>query len=430
MRSIRWSCLAAALAACSSSSSSNGDTGRPGTPGGVTGPVGAGTAAVSGATGTGGTKGPGFGNSTTAPVMSSGPRVINDGGVPVADGSACVVGKFCAPTGADQGCGMLTLASTVKTVMKPGNVLIVWDRSASMDDQWNGMVKWQAAGQALLGALMPLADQLTIGSVLFPSPDPSAQGLDCTVNPVSSPDQINFMPGAAALKALMANGPGGCPTPIYGALSPNNCSGAMYLGATPTTEAVQQANNTLINATLNGTTVAIIVTDGEPNCNWDQNMTTTTIANWLSQWQIKTYVVGLPGSGMGNGPAVLNALAQAGGTMQYITPTDSMVLQQKLKDIVSQVVSAGFDSCSIDLMPPTSSPDKLQLVVEETSMPGMQEDVPHDLGSSGGWTITPDGTHVELVGGLCNSAKTGRFAKLTFEFGCKDIPPIPPSHVQ
>jgi hypothetical protein len=424
MRSIRWSCLAAVIAACSSSTSSNGDIGRPGSTGAVPGPVGAGTAAVSGSTGTGGTKAPGFGNPTSTPAMSTGPRVLNDGGVPVADGSACVVGKFCAPTGADQGCGMLTLASTVKTVMKPGNVLIVWDRSTSMDEQWNNMVKWQAAGTALLGALMPLADQLTIGAILFPSPDATAQGLDCTVNPVTSPDQVNFMPGPAAIKALMAAGPNNCPMPLYSSVT------ACNIGATPTTEAVQQANNTLINATLNGTTVAIIVTDGEPNCNWDQNMTTTTIGNWLMQWGIKTYVVGLPGSGMGNGPAVLNALAQAGGTMQYITPTDSMVLQQKLKEIVSQVVSAGFDSCSIDLMPPTSSPDKLQLVVEETSMPGMQEDVPHDLGSSGGWTITPDGTHVELVGGLCNSAKTGRFAKLTFEFGCKDIPPIPPSHVQ
>jgi hypothetical protein len=83
------------------------------------------------------------------------------------------------------------------------------------------------------------------------------------------------------------------------------------------------------------------------------------------------------------------------------------------------------------MMPPTSAPDKLQLVVEEPSMPGMLEDVPHDLGgTAGGWTISADGSHVDITGSLCDSAKGGKFSKLTFEFGCKDIPPIPVAHVQ
>jgi hypothetical protein len=60
----------------------------------------------------------------------------------------------------------------------------------------------------------------------------------------------------------------------------------------------------------------------------------------------------------------------------------------------------------------------------------MMYGVPHDLGgTAGGWTISADGSHVELTGGLCDAAKTGRFSRLTFEFGCKDIPTIPPSHV-
>jgi hypothetical protein len=81
-------------------------------------------------------------------------------------------------------------------------------------------------------------------------------------------------------------------------------------------------------------------------------------------------------------------------------------------------------------MPPTSAPDKLQLVVEEASMPGSPENVPHDLGGmAGGWTISADGSHVELTAGLCNSAKTGIFSRLTFEFGCKSIPPIPVEHI-
>jgi hypothetical protein len=321
--------------------------------------------------------------------------------------------------------------------MMPGNVLLIFDRSLSMNEDWNGSPKWQAAGTAVINALTPIANQLTIGAVLFPSPtsgtgapgscvDPTGitcailgnnPGVDqCTVNPIAAADQLNFEPGPKAIMDLQTGNNGG---PKY-----------QPVGRTPTAEAVQVADMALGTAQLVGTVVAVIVTDGEPNCMWDQNATVTTITNWLSQKNIKTYVVGLPGAGTGKGPMVLNALAQAGGTMQYLTPTDSMTLQTKLAEIVSQTISSGFDSCSIDLMPATSAPDKLQLVVEEASMPGTPEDVPHDLGgTAGGWTISADGSHVELTAGLCNSAKTGVFSKLTFQFGCKSIPPIPPDHV-
>jgi hypothetical protein len=376
-----------------------------------------------------------FGNSMT-PVSKAPGQLVNDGGVPVGDGSACVVGSFCAPSGPDEGCGSLTLASTVKKTMMPGNVLLIFDRSLSMNEDWNGSPKWQAAGTAVINALTPIANLLTIGAVLFPSPT-SASGTPgscidptgitcailggdptqfCNVNPITAADELNFEPGPKAIMDLQTGSSGG---PLY-----------QPVGATPTAEAVQVADMALTAAQLVGTVVAVIVTDGEPNCNWDQNATVTTITNWLSQKNIKTYVVGLPGAGMGNGPAVLTALAQAGGTMQYLTPTDSMTLQTKLAEVVSQTISSGFDSCSIDLMPPTSTPDKLQLVVTEPSMPGMEEAVPHDLGGTAGtWTISADGSHVDLTGGLCDGAKAGHFATLTFKFGCKDIPPIPPEHV-
>jgi hypothetical protein len=346
----------------------------------------------------------------------------------VSDGSACIIGKFCAPTNPDQGCGTITLASTVKKTTNPGNVLLIWDRSLSMNEDWNGKPRWQAAGDAVINALTPIQDLLTIGAVLFPSPPPACADLTdlncllnsatmaCGVTPISSADQLPFEPGPQAIMDLQTKSNG---MPLY-----------MPVGLTPTAEAVSMGDMALAGANLTGTTVAVIITDGEPNCMWNQNTTVSTITNWLSQKQIKTYVVGLAAANMGNGPMVLTALSDAGGTSPYLTPADPMALQMKLADVVSQTISSGFDTCSIDLAPPTSSPDKLQLVVTEPSMPGMEEAVPHDLGSgAGGWTISADGSHVDLSGGLCDSAKAGHFDTLTFKFGCKDIPPIPPSHV-
>jgi hypothetical protein len=47
------------------------------------------------------------------------------------------------------------------------------------------------------------------------------------------------------------------------------------------------------------------------------------------------------------------------------------------------------------------------------------------LGPNAGWTISVDGTQVEIFGQLCVDAKAGRFSAITFEYPCKDTPPPP-----
>ena len=68
-------------------------------------------------------------------------------------------------------------------------------------------------------------------------------------------------------------------------------------------------------------------------------------------------------------------------------------------------------------------PDDLQMVVEEPTVMGQQQ-VPRDLGNGAGWSLTPDGQTVELLGQVCEDAKTGRFSALTFQYGCTELPPI------
>jgi hypothetical protein len=60
------------------------------------------------------------------------------------------------------------------------------------------------------------------------------------------------------------------------------------VGAAPTAEAVMEADNALSPAHLTGNIVVILITDGELNCNWDQNATVSTIMKWLTQKNIKT----------------------------------------------------------------------------------------------------------------------------------------------
>jgi hypothetical protein len=344
-------------------------------------------------------------------------------------------------------CGHQTLSSSVKTIQNPGNVLLVFDTSGSMNEGWdasgnttgggrnggaaaNGNAKWQLAGQAIQAALMPLQSLLTVGTIFFPRADPNAPSVcvdptgiacifvpflvlpsgTCGVTPISSSDQINFMPGPQFLAAFA--GPGGNSAPPYAPVPGGN---------TPLKEGLQQAQMALASSTLTGITTVIIITDGDPNCMWDEPTATKIVSDWAAMG-IKTYALGMPGVGS-NGEMLLNNLAMAGGTGMYIPPTDSMTLESKLNDIVSQTVTQGIDSCNITLNPPAEVPDKLHLVVTQN---GMDQDVARNLSKDASWDVSKDGSTVTLKGTLCDAAKAGTYDKLRFDFGCVDLPPAPP----
>jgi hypothetical protein len=328
--------------------------------------------------------------------------------------AGCEAGKFCGPAGPDpDNCGSLRLEQDVEIVRVPGNLLIVFDQSLSMNDPWGTTTKVIAAQQALQAAIMSLQDSLTVGAIFFPTLSCVPGFQAAAVDPIESPNQIPFQPGPMFLNAWASHWQAG--------------GGAFGVG-TPMQEAFDRADVALSNAKLTGDIAVVAFTDGAPNCFPDAAATmipTMTeperAAVWLGDRKIKTYVVGLPGA---LGVDLLNQVAVNGGTTQYIVPDDPAMLEAKLKEVVSETVKkAGFNSCSINLTPAADPVEKLQMVVEES---GKRQRVDHMLSADAGWTITPDGTHVEITGKLCEDAKAGRFESITFEYGCKDLPPLPP----
>jgi hypothetical protein len=347
-------------------------------------------------------------------------RPALDGGEPVSDGSACLVGVVCASDNPDQGCGTLTLKGTTKMTVKPGNLLIIFDQSGSMNGEWQMTTKLEAAKAALIAAITPLADLLTVGAIFLPSAGSGCRGGGsvAAVAPIDGPGNIPFSPGPQFLDAFNAH---------WSMASMNG-------GGTPLNEAFDRADVALkaAQSMLMGQVAVLVFTDGMPNCTPDPAVTMVPTeaepqraADWFVQ-NILTYLVGLPGA---DGVTYLNDIAVNGGTGMYLTPDNPMTLTDKLMEIVKSQISTSFDSCAIDLNPATSAPDKLQLVVEERSNPGQEMEVPRDLGSAGGWTISSDGVHIELNGEICDAAKSGAITKLTFKLGCKDIPPVVPGHI-
>lgn len=408
--------LAACAAADSTTGTSRGTGSKSGSPASID--------TSSSGTGTAGTGD--LGNSTFDPSTLVSADLV-DAGV------QCKEGERCYDTNADpNGCGTVTLNADVEKIEMPGNVLLVFDTSGSMDQKWdNGGSKWQAAGMAIINALTPIQDLLTAGTIFFPRADPNAPlvcidptGITCAlgiplyapsgtcgVTPIESTDQINFQPGAQFITAF--SGPAGAQVPPYAPVPG---------GMTPLAEGLAQAKTALAGATqLVGTTSVIVITDGDPNCMWDEAASLQIVTDWAAAG-IRTYVVGLPGTS-GTGDQILTKLAQAGGTMSYITPSDPMTLQMKLQEIATSTISQGFNSCDITLDPPAEAPEKLMMIVEEA---GVRQNVPHDAGTDAGWTISDDGVTVQILGKLCEDAMNGRFNSITFEFGCPDIPPPPP----
>ena len=364
-----------------------------------------------------------FGNSSAQP-----PTPPPDDGMTLED--ACEVGERCGPQGPDpDDCGSLTLEAEVEVIENPGNVLLVFDRSSSMADDWSGSTRWETAGGAIDAALTPLADLLTVGSVFFPSSDPNATPVcvdptgiacifvpfllvspgTCGVNPITSVDQIDFEPGPAFL------------TSFGGAANTAPPYAPVPGGFTPLSEALQEAQLALDASALTGLTSVVIITDGERNCEWDAAISRQIVTDWAAAG-IRTYVVGLPGV-QGNGTQVLNDLAMTGGTGQYISPDSATDLEMALRDIATETVQAGFDSCEIVIDPPAEVPDKLHLVVTEG---GVDQEVARELSDDASWAITDDGSLVTLEGLLCDDAMGGRFEALRFEFGCVELPPLPP----
>src|SRR5262245_33442784 len=62
------------------------------------------------------------------------------------DGGPCVVGQFCGPLGPDpDNCGTVRFEQDVEIKREPGNLLIIFDQSLSMNDPWNATTKIVAA---------------------------------------------------------------------------------------------------------------------------------------------------------------------------------------------------------------------------------------------------------------------------------------------
>src|SRR6476661_49390 len=123
--------IALAIWGCAGESGDNGNGPRV-----PNGPNRGGLVAGAGGSGSASQGGGLFGNPNQMqprPPMGGGGGAIAAGGM----SGECEVGKFCAPTTPDGNCGSLRFESDVEVTRTPGNILVIFDQSGSMDQPWS-----------------------------------------------------------------------------------------------------------------------------------------------------------------------------------------------------------------------------------------------------------------------------------------------------
>jgi hypothetical protein len=231
------------------------------------------------------------------------------------------------------------------------------------------------------------------------------------VDPISMPPQIPIEKGPDFLTAW--NGYWAPPVAAKG-------------GGTPTEKGMLAGEAALATPPM-GNTVMVLVTDGAPTCGMNEQAP----AQRLLQKNIKTYVIGLPGSA---GTTVLDNVAIAGGTAPmgctsncYVSPSDPTALQMVFSNIATTVVTTTtmttIKDCSFQLEPPDSgNPADVHLVVTDTAS-GSNYEVPQS--ATNGWTLSADYRTATLTGSICDGAKGGAYSNFNFQYGCVTVPPLP-----
>lgn len=187
-------------------------------------------------------------------------------------------------------------------------LLVIFDRSGSMASEWTpGQERWQAASEALTGALSPIASSLTAGAILFPS---SGEAVECPrVDPISS--QVSFRDGEAFLPAFER------------ALSSVG-------GNTPLDAAFERADEAMASRDVDA---VVVLTDGRPTC-----LGPISAAEYAARWYADgtdTWVIGLPGI---DDPGILDAVAAAGGTGATL-PVEA---PDRLSDALAEIARESF----------------------------------------------------------------------------------------
>jgi hypothetical protein len=345
---------------------------------------------------TSGGNGSGNGGSGGKGMAPGSVRDFPDGGASSQGGKG---GGGPGPNPDEKNCGLMTF----KLQQRPAELMLVLDRSGSMNDPAGPMSmvsKWTDVTAALDETIMKTESLVHWGLKTFPSTDMRCSVTDGVEVP-SAP--MNY---AGVWPRIMAANPG---------------MGAG--GGTPTTLAVQKAV-AYLNATPSmNPRYLVLATDGEPNCgagggfggggfgNNDDAAAIKAVADALAAGY-KTFVIGVATSGTAN--TVLGQMATAGGEPRMANPPYYPVANRQ--DLINAlgVITGLVTDCVFRLDMPPPSPN-------DTAVNVGSNRVPRDPTHMNGWDYGAANRTIQFYGQACEDVKMAAGQNVQIIFGCPGV---------
>ncbi len=303
----------------------------------------------------------------------------------------CVVGETCfAGICIPEGCtGEEFTAEAV-----PPNVLIVLDRSGSMDEELDnsgGASKWDVAKDAIAELVATHGDAVRFGLLVYPGTDLACdEGGDCSEGVV--PVDIGLATADAITDYVQTSG---------------TCN-----FRTPTAEALRVA---LDLQTLHDTgrgNFILLITDGAANCD---DPVPDVLALHQSVPPVDVYVVGF-GSGIDEDQ--LTDMAEAGGKALPDDPSFYLADDPQALDAAFAAIVGDVLGCDYALDDAPADPDELYIYFD-----GVQ--VPRDPTRATGWDYDSATVHVQFHGNACDALRFGIVEDLVIVYGCPIDGPQP-----
>lgn len=329
-----------------------------------------------------------------AEICQNGVCLPNESGGPCESDLNCLAGEFCAmgncvpegeSSGDDTDCG----GEVYQATAVPPNVLIVLDRSGSMDANLGDQgTKWEVAQAAIGQVVSEFGGQVQFGLSLYPGLDPA-----CDVGSGCAPGDV-FVDVAT-----------GTADEIIDVLAlVETCT----LG-TPTAEALAGLQDYPGLEDLERPNFILLVTDGKSTCDSPVSVV-GALRNETPE--IKTFVVGF---GDGADPEELNEMAEAGGTAldgdpKYYQADDAQALVDAFGEIAGSVLSCTY---LLDVVPP--DPDELYVYIN-----GMK--ILRDPIHTDGWDYDSQTNRITFYGPPCVLLQSGQVMDLEIIFGCPEAP--------
>jgi hypothetical protein len=314
-----------------------------------------------------------------------------DGSLPGQGGSGGSGATTGVPPTGDANCG----SQTSSTTRQPADILLVLDRSGSMDfsttDDTNCRssptsctARWPALTAAVSTTLTNTAGSISWGLKLF-----SSSGSACGVN-----NGVEVAISATSVPAIQAK---------VDTTTPG--------GNTPTAQAVTAATAYLKTVNDQNSKYILLATDGEPNCaangSSEPNVPATIDAITAAKSAgFLVYVIGI-GPSVGN----LDNFAEFGGTTNYFPASSPQALTAAFAAISKAVTTCTFALAQ-------TPPDVNNIAVYLDGKIAAKDPV-------NGWSLGGNSQTVVLNGTTCDLITSGAATQVKVLFGCPGGPPPP-----